>query len=104
MDARRKAVVALEAWEKRSSSSSTIEMVRFKVGVAGSDGGGVGSRACSGMIVYSPSLERKSCWSLASCLKDEIKKAYWYSTAGTDSCAGDDNHLVRAGENVGNVL
>lgn len=80
-------------------------MVRFKVGVAGCEEGGVGSIACSGIILYSPSLERKSCQVLvAHSLTRGIRMAHWYAAACTDSCTRNDNYLVRTGKDVGDLL
>lgn len=69
-------LLELELWDEvgdSSSSSSMASNLRLRDGVSmgevkrcfdgveGSEGGGLG-RVCSGMILYRPSLERKSCY------------------------------------------
>jgi hypothetical protein len=55
-------LLEFEDWEETGSSSSSSEhgAFRFREGVIGLDGGGVGS-VCSGITLYRPSLDRKSC-------------------------------------------
>lgn len=79
---------------RNDSSSSRADAFLLRLGVAGTEGGGVGIIDSDGMILYSPSFDRKSCDLLARYLCTCSSRSYRNTTISTYTRSSDNENLV----------